>query len=98
VNELEKLANYYDSLGREMAQGLMKTARRLPPGMFSGREGIMKLLAGGAAGTGLYAFGKNRGKKTERKNDVVIANQAYQAGVKRGAGAVIARLRAMSGR
>lgn len=98
MNEFEKLASYYDGLGRKMAQDMFKTAARLPPGMFSGRSGILKLLAGGAAAGGFYAGGKARGRSEEKKNDTVIARRAYQAGVQRGASAVMSRLRALSGR
>ncbi|MHC4644903.1 MAG: hypothetical protein ACYTBJ_05345 [Planctomycetota bacterium] len=91
--EFEKLAMFYDNLGRE----LFKQARKLPPGMFSGRKGALKLVAGAGAGTAAYLGGKASGKKEGEKDDVQIANRAYQAGVKRGAMAVLQRLRSMGG-
>lgn len=95
--ELEKIASYYDGLGRQLAHRMFKIAAKLPPGMFSGRKGMLKLLAGGAAGAGVYGIGKSRGKSEAGKDDVAIADQAYRAGMQRGAMAVIQKLREQSG-
>lgn len=92
-SELEKLASFYDGLGRQLARQMIKTARKLPSGMFSGKKGLLKLLGGTAAGAGLYAGGKASGKAEAAEDDVMIANKAYQAGMRRGAMAVIQKLR-----
>ena len=92
-SELEKIASYYDGLGRDLARQMIKVARKLPPGMFSGKKGLLKLMAGGAAGAGLYAGGKASGRSDAGKDDVAIADQAYRAGMRRGAMAVIQKLR-----
>jgi hypothetical protein len=95
VDSVEKLAACYDEIGREMAREFMKEARKLPPGMFSGKAGVMKLLAGGGLAGGGYAFGKHKAKKKGEQDDVQIAQKAYRAGVQRGAQAVIQRLKQM---
>lgn len=101
IDTTEKIASYYDGLGRglfwEMVEnGLEKAAKRkLPPGAFSGKKGVMKLLGLGGLGAGSYAVGASREKKRGAKDDVEIANRAYQAGVRRGAQAVLAKLRGM---
>jgi hypothetical protein len=95
VDSIEKLAACYDEIGREMARGMFKEAAKLPPGMFSGRAGIMKLLAGAGIGGGAYATGKYKAGKDAEKDDVEIAQGAYQAGVRRGAQAVIQQLKNM---
>jgi hypothetical protein len=92
-SELEKLASYYDGLGRELARQMIKVARKLPPGAFSGKKGLMKILGLGALGGGGFALGKSRGKAEGKQDDVAIANQAYKAGMRRGAMAVIQKLR-----
>lgn len=97
VDSVEKLAACYDEIGRQMAREMMKEARKLPPGMFSGRGGIMKLLAGAGLAGGGYAVGGRRAKKKAEEDDVQIAQRAYQAGVQRGARAVIQRLRQLGG-
>ena len=93
--ELEKLASYYDGLGRDLAREMFKVARKLPPGMFSGRQGALKLLAGAGGLGGAYAGGKHVAKGEAQKDDVDIAQQAYTAGMKRGAMAVMQKLRDM---
>jgi hypothetical protein len=95
VDTVEKLASCYDAIGRAMARDMMKEARKLPPGMFSGRAGAMKALAGAGAAGGGYAFGKHKAGKNAEKDDVEIAQKAYMAGVQRGAQAVIQRLKSM---
>jgi len=95
MDESVKLAAEYDETGRELARALFKTARKLPPGMFSGKRGILKLLAGGALLGGSYAGGKARAQSAAKQDDVAIAQQAYRAGIQRGAQAVLQRLRGM---
>jgi hypothetical protein len=92
-SELEKIASFYDGLGRNLARQMMKTARKLPPGMFSGKKGLAKVLGLGTLGAGGFALGKSSGKTEGKKDDVAIANQAYKAGMRRGAMAVIQKLR-----
>ena len=98
VDSIEKLASCYDAIGREMARSMLKEAAKLPPGMFSGRAGIMKLLAGTGLAGGGYAAGKYKAGKNAEKDDVQIAQGAYQAGVRRGAQAVIQQLKRSMGR
>ena len=96
IDSMEKLAAYYDDLGRQLFWGMMKEAKgKLPPGAFSGKAGLMKLLGIGGVGAGGYAMGSARQKKKGTEDDVEIANKAYQAGVRRGAQAVLAKLRGM---
>jgi len=95
MDEFEKLASYYDNLGRELYQQMAKVARKLPPGMFSGRKGAMRLLGGAGVAGGSYMAGKAGAKKDAQEDDVMIANKAYQAGVKRGAMTVLQKLRSM---
>jgi hypothetical protein len=97
VDTVEKLAACYDEIGRQMARDMLKEARKLPPGMFSGRAGVMKLLAGTGLVGGGYAIGKHKAKKKGEQDDVQIAQKAYAAGVQRGARAVIQKLRQMGG-
>lgn len=95
IGEMQKIASHYDAIGRSMAQQMLKEARKLPPGMFSGKAGVMKLLGAGALGGGGYMAGKARAKGQAEKDDVAIAQKAYHAGVQRGAHAVIQKLRSM---
>lgn len=96
IDTMEKIAAYYDSLGRQLFWGMMKEAKgKLPPGMFSGKAGLLKLLGAGGIGAGGYAMGAAKEKKKATEDDVEIANKAYRAGVQRGAQAVLARLRGM---
>ena len=92
-SELEKIASYYDGLGRELARQMIKTARKLPPGAFSGKKGLAKILGLGALGGGGFALGKAKGTSEGKEDDVGIANEAYRAGMRRGAMAVIQKLR-----
>lgn len=96
IDTVEKIAAYYDGLGRQLFWGLYKEAKgKLPPGMFSGKAGLMKLLGVGGVGAGGYAAGSARQKAKGTEDDVEIANKAYRAGVQRGAQAVLAKLRGM---
>lgn len=96
IDTMEKIAAYYDGLGRQLFWGLYKEAKgKLPPGMFSGKAGLMKLLGIGGVGAGGAALGSSYQKKKGTEDDVAIANRAYQAGVQRGAQAVLAKLRGM---
>lgn len=109
IDTTEKIASYYDGLGRQMFWGMLETGaarmekvaaakgRKLPPGMFSGKKGILKLLAAGGLGAGGYALGGARARAKATEDDVALANRAYKAGVQRGAQAVLAKLRAMGG-
>ena len=97
IDSIEKLASYYDGLGRAMARQMVKEARKLPPGMFSGKAGLLKLLGGAGLAGGGYTMGKSKAKGEAEQDDVMIAQKAYRAGVQRGAQAVLARLRAMGG-
>lgn len=96
IDTMEKVAAYYDSLGRQLFWGMMKEAKgKLPPGMFSGKAGLAKLLGISGVGVGGYAAGSARQKSKGTEDDVAIANRAYKAGVQRGAQAVLAKLRGM---
>lgn len=105
MDSMEKLAAYYDGMGRELFWGMLnnrveamqKVARKLPPGTFSGKKGLLKLLGLGALGGGGFAAGSHMAKKRGEKDDVALANRAYQMGVKRGATMVIQKLRGMGG-
>jgi hypothetical protein len=108
IDTTEKIASYYDGLGRELFWGMFNNGvdvlnkeaaagRRLPPGAFSGKKGILKLLGLGGLGAGGYAVGAARERKKATEDDVALANRAYRAGVQRGAQAVLARMRGMGG-
>lgn len=96
IDTMEKIAAYYDDLGRQLFWGMMKEAKgKLPPGAFSGKAGLMRLLGIGGAGAGGAALGSSYQKKKSTEDDVAIASKAYKAGVQRGAQAVLAKLRGM---
>lgn len=96
IDTMEKIAAYYDDLGRQLFWGMMKEAKgKMPPGMFSGKAGLAKLLGVTGIGAGGYAAGSARQKKKGTEDDVAIASKAYQAGVRRGAQAVLAKLQGM---
>lgn len=107
MDSMEKIAAYYDSMGRELFWGMLNSridylektgaARKLPPGVFSGKKGLLKLLGLGALGGGGFAAGAHVAKKRGERDDVELANRAYQMGVKRGAMAVLQKLRGMGG-
>jgi hypothetical protein len=96
-NDLEKIALIYDHAGRELYKTMFKQAAPLPPGLFSGKKGLAKLLGIGAGGTGAYAYGKYKGKKEGEADDVQLANVAYRKGINDGARALLSRIRQQMG-
>ena len=93
IDSIEKLASCYDEIGRHMAQQMFKQARKLPPGAFSGKKGLLKLLGVGGVGAVGYGIGAHQAKSKAKEDDVAIAQQAYHAGVRRGVGAIMQKLR-----
>lgn len=93
ADDMEKVALLYDEMGRKLFHTMVKEAKKLPPGLFSGKKGLAKLVGLGAAGTGAYAFGKSRGRKEGEADDVQLANAAYRKGINDGARALLQRIR-----
>lgn len=92
-DDIEKVALFYDEMGRELYHSMIKEAKKLPPGMFSGKAGLAKLVGLGGAGGGAYAYGKYKGKKEGEEDDVQLANVAYKKGMNDGAQAILQRIR-----
>ncbi len=94
IDTMEKIASYYDSLGRALFHSLVKEAKVAPK---AGMSTLGKILAGTGLTAGGYTVGSVRQKGKATEDDVEIANRAYKAGVQRGARAAIAHFQRMGG-